>query len=315
MSHLFCKIGWMNYYAGVHAADKILGGGKYVKKHSRGVEVCNFVEYGDGKIYGAVNTENKKGVHEINIDRLGASGRDSIICDVYFFSTPKGGGQRVVGHYKRATVYREYQKIPKSALVHKANGITGYNISCDVNDSYLIPLRERLENPIRVLSGKGWPGTTQIWYAEKPENKAFVDQLLKRFSINSSISDPQYLPPLTSDETIFGLEGRRTTVQLTIIERDRSLRKKKLQSAKKLDCEICKFNFESFYGIHGRGYAEVHHIVPLSSRSEQKTKLDQLAIICANCHRMLHTTMKNSTLKQEPQIGQLVEFIENAKHA
>jgi 5-methylcytosine-specific restriction enzyme A len=43
------------------------------------------------------------------------------------------------------------------------------------------------------------------------------------------------------------------------------------------------------YGELGRGHAECHHTLPLSEAAfVRKTRLRDLAIVCANCHRMLH---------------------------
>lgn len=57
----------------------------------------------------------------------------------------------------------------------------------------------------------------------------------------------------------------------------------------KLVCEICEFCFEEVYGDMGKGYIECHHIIPLSQYGESKlTKPDDLILVCANCHRMLH---------------------------
>lgn len=75
-------------------------------------------------------------------------------------------------------------------------------------------------------------------------------------------------------------------------ERDRSLiQRKKKQAAKSrvgVRCEVCDFNFEKVYGEHGSGYIECHHKVPLSQTNTTKTKLNDLSLVCANCHRMLH---------------------------
>lgn len=58
-----------------------------------------------------------------------------------------------------------------------------------------------------------------------------------------------------------------------------------------LACEVCDFDFAEFYGIEiGHGFAECHHIEPLADlEPDTKTKISDLAIVCANCHRMLHT--------------------------
>jgi hypothetical protein len=66
-------------------------------------------------------------------------------------------------------------------------------------------------------------------------------------------------------------------------------KRKVLQKTGKLECEVCRFDFVETYGDLGYGFAECHHIVRVSELTEEsKTKLSDLAIVCANCHRMLH---------------------------
>ncbi|RYY45760.1 MAG: HNH endonuclease [Chitinophagaceae bacterium] len=56
-----------------------------------------------------------------------------------------------------------------------------------------------------------------------------------------------------------------------------------------LDCEACKFQFQPFYGNIGSGFIECHHKNPLFTlQAETKTMLNDLALVCSNCHRMLH---------------------------
>jgi 5-methylcytosine-specific restriction protein A len=76
-------------------------------------------------------------------------------------------------------------------------------------------------------------------------------------------------------------------------ERNSSVVKKKksavLTETGKLACECCGFDFNSVYGSLGHGFAECHHRTPLCDLpSQTKTRLSDLAIVCANCHRMLH---------------------------
>ena len=56
-----------------------------------------------------------------------------------------------------------------------------------------------------------------------------------------------------------------------------------------LMCEGCGFSFVNAYGSRGINYMECHHVMPLCElRPDQKTRLDDLALLCANCHRMVH---------------------------
>ena len=87
-------------------------------------------------------------------------------------------------------------------------------------------------------------------------------------------------------------EGRRTLRTHLRIERDSRLaaRKKEwaLRTKEGLACEVCAFDFSEFYGSVGYGFAEVHHRLPLSAASVRTTRLKDLAVVCSNCHRMLH---------------------------
>lgn len=54
-------------------------------------------------------------------------------------------------------------------------------------------------------------------------------------------------------------------------------------------CEVCGFSFVKAYGEQGHGFIECHHAIPLSRLKKQvRTRLADLALVCANCHRMLH---------------------------
>lgn len=49
------------------------------------------------------------------------------------------------------------------------------------------------------------------------------------------------------------------------------------------------FDFYEFYGELGKGFIECHHTVPVSEYcNELTTKIKDLALICSNCHHMVH---------------------------
>jgi len=90
-----------------------------------------------------------------------------------------------------------------------------------------------------------------------------------------------------------GIEGRILFRLHRLKERNpRLVRRKKraaLTATGRLLCEVCDFDFAVVYGPLGEGFAECHHRVPLSELDgEAPTRLIDLAIVCANCHRMLH---------------------------
>ncbi|XXK27311.1 HNH endonuclease [Arenicellales bacterium nBUS_45] len=79
-------------------------------------------------------------------------------------------------------------------------------------------------------------------------------------------------------------------------ERSGKLREQKkadyLRTNAKLNCEVCGFIFSENYPSELAGdYIEVHHIIPISELQEQtRTTLDDLLLVCSNCHRMIHRT-------------------------
>ena len=56
-----------------------------------------------------------------------------------------------------------------------------------------------------------------------------------------------------------------------------------------LFCQACGFDFEKKYGILGRNVIECHHIIPVSEMLPgDKTKPKDIAMLCANCHLIVH---------------------------
>ena len=94
------------------------------------------------------------------------------------------------------------------------------------------------------------------------------------------------------DVDIHGLavtEGQRRLLLHLQRERNRTLVRKKKMLATSLDCEVCGFSFARAYGDAASDYCEVHHLLPLSDAEDiTRTRFEDLAIVCANCHRVIH---------------------------
>lgn len=95
-------------------------------------------------------------------------------------------------------------------------------------------------------------------------------------------------------EQLEGVEGRRRVEQHVGRERVSGLRDAALRARRRLvgnlSCEACGFDFEVAYGDLGTDFAEVHHAFPLSAREAHgsATRVEDLRVVCANCHRMIH---------------------------
>jgi 5-methylcytosine-specific restriction protein A len=76
-------------------------------------------------------------------------------------------------------------------------------------------------------------------------------------------------------------------------ERDPQLvhhaKQKAMDEKGKLACVACTFDFASVYGAVGLGFIECHHLLPLAELTQARlSRLADLALVCSNCHRMLH---------------------------
>jgi len=99
----------------------------------------------------------------------------------------------------------------------------------------------------------------------------------------------------TSVDEFGALEGGLQKRYVAHRARELRLRMQKIDDVlavdRRLTCEVpgCGFDFERTYGELGKHYAHVHHKEALSSRKRPKvTRLVDLAIVCANCHAMIH---------------------------
>lgn len=91
-------------------------------------------------------------------------------------------------------------------------------------------------------------------------------------------------------------EGELRLVSHIVKERNREIVKEKKQLAinnNSLKCEVCTFSFPKTYQSN---FIECHHILPIGESGVRKTKLEDLALVCANCHRMLHVKFEGKYL-------------------
>lgn len=103
-----------------------------------------------------------------------------------------------------------------------------------------------------------------------------------------------FLDPSAADIDEMPAEGREGGLVLRAhLRRERDSR---LVAAKRaqvlarngsLACEVCGFDGTKVYG-GGIAVFDVHHIVPLHIVGESVTRLEDLIVICPNCHRAIH---------------------------
>ncbi len=81
-----------------------------------------------------------------------------------------------------------------------------------------------------------------------------------------------------------------------------------MQENGRLSCEACGFDFVSTYGKRGYGFIECHHTKPIHMITpSSKNRLNDLALLCSNCHRMVHAHRPWLT------VSELRELLKDAK--
>jgi 5-methylcytosine-specific restriction enzyme A len=145
----------------------------------------------------------------------------------------------------------------------------------------------------------------EVWdyFAENPNELAntakTISQIVKQRQIPIPSQDED-------DEFVEAEEGRILTRLHRSRERSRELIIRKKESSLKehgrLQCEACSFDFEATYGARGSGFIEAHHTKPLHTLSPgNKTRLEDLALLCSNCHRMVHARRPWLTVEELKQ--------------
>ena len=117
-----------------------------------------------------------------------------------------------------------------------------------------------------------------------------------RSSINEHADDGQ-LSGADEPDIQEAEEGRVLTRLHRIRERNRKLvaacKAAALKKFGRLRCVACSFDFAKIYGPTVEGFIEVHHTKPVHTLAEgDKTSVNDLALLCANCHRVVHSSRR-----------------------
>lgn len=311
MRIIFFNTSSMKYYKGSCNQDVPENGGKYVLEHGSGHEQNNYRarELLEGQYcMGFVETKSHGDAkNSLHIERIAndITKKDESAEDVLVIWCAKSNlyGFTVVGWYEHATVYRHserYEISPRKtqyyyALAKKENCV-------------LLPISERSKKlwsvPRAKKSGFGF-GQSLVWYADKQAEQPYVKKIVAAIRsynsdnwIDASVeneSDILYgdaaTTTLTSCEEY--AEGREILTQHIQRERNQKVvSQAKAEFIKKygrLKCQICEFDFEKEYGKQGKGFIEAHHTKPVSElKPGDKTRVEDMLLVCPNCHRMIH---------------------------
>ncbi len=193
-----------------------------------------------------------------------------------------------------------------SVLLNRiAGGLEGGDVTLrNPNGVYMKLMNFRRFDPVYQAQGKS--GLTRGNKLEEVVWNDFASDPARLASTAAAIAANVEVGSIVLDETDEieeAEEGRVLTRAHLVRERSRKLVDAKkaasLVSAGKLLCEACGFDFRVTYGERGEGFIEVHHAVPVHQLLPgATTKLADLHLLCANCHRMVHARRPWLTLEQ-----------------
>ncbi len=112
------------------------------------------------------------------------------------------------------------------------------------------------------------------------------------------------LPETDLEAEIVGKEGRMLTRVHAYKERDRkfsAMAKKyyKTQNGGKLHCVACGLMPELLYDDRGERCIEAHHKIPIEElQPDSITRVVDMAMVCASCHRVIHSRKPCLTVEE-----------------
>jgi len=177
----------------------------------------------------------------------------------------------------------------------------------------------KLSNFLRLDPGYAGAGLSrggrleeEIWNEFADNHELLAATAAAIVASKGSVSAAQVDAEVPSADEEFQ-EGRLLTTLHKRRERNTAAARRKkasvLAATGSLACEVCGFDFESAYGELGHGFAECHHTMPLSELAAAgSTRLSDLAVVCANCHRMIHKSRPVQTIDEMRTMIRKVEW-------
>ena len=151
-------------------------------------------------------------------------------------------------------------------------------------------------------------GPAGTLYPLTPERGRYIELLIRKTNLANTesftapdVRSSRSIPDLDIHTTGERIRERKLRVHVRK-ERSAALRKACLTVARQkgdVCCEVCGLTFANLPRAIGAACCEVHHTIPVSSLAVgAMVRLKDLAVVCSNCHRMIHAKNPPFTLAQ-----------------
>jgi 5-methylcytosine-specific restriction enzyme A len=273
---MLCRVVWAEKYDS--KKEKIFAGNmRYPAAHNFAHEQLNFaVEH--KSVYGYVENRSQN----IDIQKLGAeAGAEAVdgVTVIFCALDELSMKLRVVGWYEDAIVYKTPQGPKKGSI----RGSWQYYFRASSQDAHLIPETSRdLEVPRKQnVTDRGFMGQRNVFY---PSGNANYERFLQSFDL---LMQDLHVESDQKPDNDGYQEGQRSWREASYSARNPKL----VKAAKRHHgtvCQACGFNFAVRYGELGKGYIEVHHKWKMADIGRRTSTVNDVDVLCANCHRMVH---------------------------
>lgn len=117
------------------------------------------------------------------------------------------------------------------------------------------------------------------------------------------------MPPVSAED-VTGTEGRLLVRLHRYKERDRHFSRRVRERCKSqgdglLTCQACGATPSATYGDAGDRAMEAHHRVPIEElQPDSEVRIEDMAMLCANCHRVVHSRKPCYTVEELQELLQ-----------
>lgn len=252
MKYLLARIESYPRYQGENSSSPAVMG--YAQDGNIPHEIYNFFEAADSKIYGYLPKEGGR-----DLERLGAVPGAKHVAGITVIFISDG---KVCGYYLNATIFAERQIHPDNLKagasdIYVVAQVAPKNAVLVPLDSRTSAMKPRPKGTFPVLYGNDesdWAIWFEQWRKEQEVTKALISEKKRKKSSER-------------------------------VERSSNARNVALNKFGYL-CEACGITSNNEIG---RSIFEVHHKTPYSTDFEKRDiSVDDLAVLCANCHRRIH---------------------------